>query len=150
MTDFHRNTAGAAIVATSLLLCACAPTGTVADIVFVDGQVVTLGPEGTVEALAVSGGTVLAVGSDSDVRGLIGPETRVVDLGGRSLLPGLTDNHLHSIGGGPGVDLSGARSLADVEGAIRARAAETPAVSYTHLTLPTMRLRCRSRWSPYH
>jgi predicted amidohydrolase YtcJ len=47
----------------------------------------------------------------------------MIDLKGRSVIPGLMDNHLHGAGGGPGVDLSQARSLADVEAALRARIA---------------------------
>ena len=41
-------------------------------------------------------------------------------------IPGPTDNHLHGAGGGPGVDLSRARSLDDVLGAIRQRVGKTP------------------------
>lgn len=103
----------------------CAPEP--ADLVLVGGPVVTLGSEGVVEGVAVTDDRVVAVGSESRVRRHIGPATRVVELEGRSVLPGLNDNHLHSIGGGPGVDLSGARTIADVLDAIRARAATTPA-----------------------
>lgn len=127
MTAVHRKRLLAALVATLAGASGCGPAGPSADAVFLGGQVVTLAPEGTVEALAVAGNRVLAVGSTAEVRRYIGPATRVFDLEGRSVLPGLTDNHLHSIGGGPGVDLSGARSLDDIMAAIAARAAETPA-----------------------
>jgi hypothetical protein len=49
-----------------------------------------------------------------------------VDLRGQTVIPGLADNHFHSIGGGSGVDLSRARTLDDVLAAIRARAWVTP------------------------
>ena len=45
---------------------------------------------------------------------------------GRTVLPGLADNHYHGIGGGPGVDLSGARSLADIIDGVAAAARATP------------------------
>jgi predicted amidohydrolase YtcJ len=55
------------------------------------------------------------------VRHLAGPGTRQIDLRGRTVVPGLTDNHLLSAGGGPGVDLSHARTLDDVLAAVRDR-----------------------------
>jgi predicted amidohydrolase YtcJ len=48
-----------------------------------------------VGALAVRGNTILATGSDADMRALAGPQTRIVDLGGRVVLPGLIDAHIH-------------------------------------------------------
>jgi len=48
-----------------------------------------------VGALAVRGRTILAIGSDADMLALAGPETRIVDLGGRVVLPGLIDAHTH-------------------------------------------------------
>jgi predicted amidohydrolase YtcJ len=48
-----------------------------------------------VAALAVRGKTILATGSDADMRALAGPGTRLVDLGGRVVLPGLIDAHIH-------------------------------------------------------
>ena len=55
------------------------------------------------------------------MRALAGPATRIVDLKGHTVIPGLMDNHLHGAGGGTGVDLSRARTLADVYAAISAR-----------------------------
>ena len=69
-----------------------------------------MGSPGVVEALAVGGGRVLAAGTSEEIHALVGPDTRVVELGGRTVIPGLTDNHYHGIGGGSGVDLTGARS----------------------------------------
>ncbi len=106
----------------------CAPPVPSADLVLTGGQVLTMDPEtGTVEALAISGNRITAAGTSQEISGHVGSSTRVIDLAGRTVVPGLTDNHFHELGGGPGVDLSGARSLADVEEAIRARAAATPA-----------------------
>ncbi|MFJ8129254.1 amidohydrolase [Streptomyces hydrogenans] len=70
--------------------------GTYADLVFVGGRVVTVDAEFSVaEALAVTGSVISAVGTRKDVAALIGPGTRVVDLEGATLLPGINDSHLH-------------------------------------------------------
>ncbi|MFB7352959.1 amidohydrolase [Streptomyces gardneri] len=69
---------------------------TYADLVFVGGRVVTVDAEFSVaSALAVTGGIIGAVGGRDDVAPLIGPATRVVDLRGATLLPGINDSHLH-------------------------------------------------------
>ncbi len=97
-----------------------------ADLIVHSGLVHTLDEQfGTVEALAIGGSRVVAAGTDDEILRHRGPETVVVDLGGRAVVPGLTDNHFHALGGGPGVDLSGARTMAAVLGAISARAAAT-------------------------
>ena len=86
-----------------------------ADIVFVNGRIYTADPmDRVVAAMAVEGNRFLAVGSDAEVKRHIGPRTQIVDLGGRFVSPGLTDAHLHNEGGGPGVDLSAARSLGEL------------------------------------
>lgn len=67
-----------------------------ADLVFVNGQVITVDPQDSIAgALAVTGNKITRVGTEEEVRALTGPRTRVVDLKGRSLLPGLIDSHLH-------------------------------------------------------
>ncbi len=108
----------------ALTVSACAPTPDPADLVLLGGSVVTLSEAGVAEGIAIRGDRIVAVGSSSEVRAYVGPETRVVELDGRSVIPGLADNHFHGIGGGPGVDLSRTRSIADVVEAIAARAAE--------------------------
>jgi predicted amidohydrolase YtcJ len=75
-----------------------------------------------VEALAIAGGKILALGSNDEIRKLATPATRMTDLRGRTVIPGLADNHLHSAGGGPGVDLSRVRSLGELLDAVAARA----------------------------
>ncbi|WEV23856.1 amidohydrolase [Streptomyces sp. 71268] len=69
---------------------------TYADLVFVGGRVVTVDAEFSVaSALAVTGGTISAVGGRDDVTPLVGPDTRVIDYRGATLLPGINDSHLH-------------------------------------------------------
>ncbi|MFD8641350.1 amidohydrolase [Streptomyces zaomyceticus] len=71
-----------------------------ADLVFTGGPVLTMDPARTrASSLAVTGERIAAVGHD-EVRELIGPRTEVVDLGGRLLLPGFQDAHVHAVGGG--------------------------------------------------
>ena len=53
------------------------------------------GQQAPVQAIALRAGEVLAVGSDQTVRALAGARTQQVDLHGRTVLPGLTDAHMH-------------------------------------------------------
>jgi predicted amidohydrolase YtcJ len=93
-----------------------------ADVVFVNGHVITVDRSfSIVEAIAVTGDRITAVGSSAAIRRQIAGSTRVIDLHGRALVPGLMDNHLHSAGGGAGVDLSRSRTLADILAAVAAR-----------------------------
>jgi predicted amidohydrolase YtcJ len=85
---------------TSSLLPARPPSGP-ASIVFRGGHVHTVDDANQrAEAVAVVGERIAAVGSAADVEGWIGPRTRVVDLGGRLLVPGFQDAHVHPISGG--------------------------------------------------
>lgn len=74
-----------------------------ADVLFTNGNVYTVDPQQpTAEAVAVLGNRILAVGSSDELAGLADRSTKVVDLAGRTLMPGLNDNHLHP----PGLGLS--------------------------------------------
>src|SRR5687768_15957061 len=48
-------------------------------------------------AVTVRQGTIVAVGSDADVAGMIGPGTRVLDLAGKTVIPGFIDSHTHNV-----------------------------------------------------
>src|SRR5258705_7814272 len=84
----------------------------------------------TASAVAIKDGVFIAVGHDSEVMKLAGPSTRVIDLKGRRVLPGLIDNHLHIIRGGLNFNLElrwdGVRSLADAMSMLRRQVAVTP------------------------
>src|SRR5262249_34670198 len=70
----------------------------VPDIVLVNGKIVTVDARSSVQqALAIADGKITALGRDADIRKLAGRETRVIDLGGRTVIPGLIDSHLHAI-----------------------------------------------------
>jgi predicted amidohydrolase YtcJ len=72
-----------------------------ADLVIINAHVRTMDegrPEA--EAVAVIGNRIVAVGSTAEIKRLVGPNTRVVDAGGRLVLPGFNDAHVHFISGG--------------------------------------------------
>jgi predicted amidohydrolase YtcJ len=74
------------------------------------------------EAMAVRGDKLIAVGSESDVLALKGPQTEVVDIQGRFVMPGFNDAHMHMTEAGfkkLTVDLTGTRSLQEFQGRIR-------------------------------
>jgi len=81
-------------------------------------------------AVAITDGVFTAVGRDADVMRLAGPATRVIDLKGRRVLPGLIDNHLHIIRGGLNFNMElrwdGVRSLADAMAMLKRQVAITP------------------------
>jgi predicted amidohydrolase YtcJ len=72
-----------------------------ADVVFRGGTVWTGEADGSpAEALAVRDGRILVVGDEGTIESLVGPDTRVVELEGRTLLPGFVDGHTHFLSGG--------------------------------------------------
>ncbi len=105
--------------------------GWAADFIYLNGKVLTADPEDSLaEALAVKGDKILAVGSDSEIRELAGGSTEVIDLGRKTILPGINDSHTHSAmygGSRPPLTLDvsfpAVRSIADIKEAVRARAA---------------------------
>ena len=85
-------------------------------------------PPGT-SAIAIGAQSILALGDDARMRALAGPGTRVIDAGGRELMPGFIDSHLHLFAGGASLsmlDLGAARGLAQTRAAILAHAAAHP------------------------
>jgi predicted amidohydrolase YtcJ len=68
------------------------------DMILIDGKIVTVDARDTLaQALAIKQGRISAVGSAAQIRALAGPGTVVVDLGGRTVIPGLIDSHIHAI-----------------------------------------------------
>jgi predicted amidohydrolase YtcJ len=97
------------------------------DTVLLDGKIVTLDDRSSVhEALAVRDGRIAAVGRSAELRGLAGLGTRVVDLQGRTVIPGLIDSHIHAIRAGLSyateVSWIGTRSIPEALERIRAAA----------------------------
>jgi len=68
------------------------------DTIVVNGKVVTVDDRFSItQAVAIRGGRVVAVGRNADIRKFEGAQTRVIDAGGRTVIPGLIDNHAHFI-----------------------------------------------------
>lgn len=81
------------------------------------------------EAVAVAGGRIVAVGTDAEVTALAGPETQVVQAGGRTLLPGFVESHLHLVLGGnelAQLQLGGVAGIEALSAAVQAYAAANP------------------------
>jgi hypothetical protein len=94
-----------------------------AEVVLRNGQVLTIDARfSRAQAVAIRGDRIVAVGSNAAVAALTGPRTQVIDLQGRTVMPGLIDAHLHSAGGGPGVALASVRSMDELLAAVKARA----------------------------
>lgn len=80
--------------------CAQGPSSS-ADSVYTDGAIYTIDAhDRVVQALAVSGGRISYLGSDQGAKRYIGPNTRVIDLKGHMVMPGLIDGHMHPVAGG--------------------------------------------------
>ena len=91
------------------------PRAPAPDLVLFNGKIITVDRAFSIhEAVAIIGDRILAVGNNDQMQTVAGSTTRMIDLKGHAVIPGLMDNHLHGAGGGPGVDLSRARSMADV------------------------------------
>jgi len=84
-----------------VLLAACFAATTAADRVYRNGRVYTDDGHGTIaQAIAIREGRIVYVGSDDGLVPFIGPSTKVTDLQGRFLMPGLIDGHMHPLEGG--------------------------------------------------
>lgn len=105
------------------------------DLILTNGRVLTVDRNDTVaEAVALGWGKVIGVGRSSDMLAARGPKTQVVDLGGRIVIPGLTDPHVHLADDGAAslfkVDVrdfhTNVRSIADVLAQIEVQARQIP------------------------
>ncbi|MEV1131355.1 amidohydrolase [Agromyces sp. NPDC049794] len=101
-------------------------TNIIADTVLLGGKVITMGddqiaPEAA-EGLAIADGRIAAIGDRQELHPFIGDGTRVIDLPGAAILPGFVDSHIHPVFGlalTRGADLTGCRTLAEVEHRLR-------------------------------
>lgn len=101
-----------------------------ADLVLLNGKVITVDKEFSVaEAVAVRDGKIIAVGGNEEIRRLVGAGTELVDLGGKAVLPGLIDSHLHVLGTGTALQMINCRtppmgSIEDIKGTVAEKVAE--------------------------
>jgi predicted amidohydrolase YtcJ len=102
-----------------------------ADTIYHNGKVITMwDKKPAAEALAVRGNRLLAVGSNAEVLRTAGPATKKVDLHGRTVVPGLIENHTHPVTAAlseQDAPVPAMHSIADIQAYIRARAASLPA-----------------------
>jgi predicted amidohydrolase YtcJ len=101
------------------------------DLILTNGRFTTLDPATPEpEAVAVTDGRFGAVGAARDVLPTAGPQTRVIDLGGRRAIPGLIDSHLHVIRGGLNYNMElrwdGVSTLADAMAMLKEQVRNTP------------------------
>ena len=97
--------------------------------IYYNGKIITIDEaENISDAFAVRDGRFLAVGTNSEVSGLAGPGTQMIDLHGKTIVPGLMDNHNHQyhviLLTLRGIDLQGASSLAEMLQRLKQAAAE--------------------------
>src|ERR1019366_4174320 len=105
------------------------------DTIYINGTVVTMANASrSVQAVAVHGDRIAAVGSTADIQKSAGPNTKVVDLRGATMLPGLIDAHSHFPAAGvsalysvnlAGPPLGDVRNMDDLVDALRRKAAST-------------------------
>ncbi len=102
-----------------------------ADLALVNGKIITVDDESTVaEAVAVKDGRVMAVGSTEMIEKLQGGSTKVIDLEGKTVMPGLYDSHIHVVGTGTALQMINCRtppmtSIEDMKEAVAEKAAES-------------------------
>ncbi len=100
-----------------------------ADYIISGGPIYTVSESGTVEAVAVKADTILFVGGKSDAMAYASDATKVIDLQGKTLIPGLIEGHAHIMGVGYNllnVDLREAKSYNEVVAMVEERAKNTP------------------------
>src|SRR5262245_2811882 len=91
----------ASVLALSLITACVSPSAPGADTVYVNGKVITVDKAfSTAQAVAVKDGRFVGVGTSDEMRRYASANTRVVDLKGRTVIPGLMDSHTHMIGAG--------------------------------------------------
>ncbi len=108
------------------------------DLILINGKFTTLdrgNPDP--QAVAIAGGLFSAVGDAAEIMANAGPATQIIDCGGRRVVPGLCDNHIHVIRGGLNYNMElrwdGVPSLADAMAMLRAQAAKTPAPQWVRV-----------------
>ena len=119
-------------IAASLLALASLAFAQGADSLLINGKILTQDAKNSVrQALAVRDGKIAATGSNAEIGKLAGRGTRVIDLGGRTVIPGMIDSHLHGIRAGQtfGTEVNwiGAASIDEALARIRGAARSKPA-----------------------
>src|SRR5271167_3402479 len=102
-----------------------------------NAKIATNGVPSFVEAVAIKDGKISAVGRSDEILRERGPATNVIDCGGRTVIPGLNDSHMHPIRGGLNFNMElrwdGVPSLADALRMLKEQAARTPAPQWVRV-----------------
>jgi predicted amidohydrolase YtcJ len=106
-----------------------------ADTILTGGKIVTVDAKSAIaEAIAIRNGKILAVGTAGDVKTLSGPHTKTISLGGRTVIPGLIDSHIHAIRAGltyaSTLDWSGIKNIKEALETIHEAAHDSPPGSW--------------------
>jgi predicted amidohydrolase YtcJ len=109
-----------------------------ADVIVMNGRISTQDERGSfASAAAIKDGRFVAVGTDKDVMAHRGERTEVIDIGGRTVIPGLIDSHMHPIRGGLNYNMElrwdGVPSLADALRMLKEQAERTPAPQWVRV-----------------
>src|SRR2546425_159647 len=109
-----------------------------ADVIIMNGRIATQDERRSfASAAAIKDGRFIAVGSDKDVMAHHGEKTQVIDVQGRTMIPGLNDSHMHPIRGGLNYNMElrwdGVPSLADALRMLKEQAARTPAPQWVRV-----------------
>src|SRR5215211_7161226 len=88
--------AGVAILAAATIAPVVRAQQPTADLILTNGKIITVDEKFSIaQAVAVRGDRIIAVGTTADITRLAGPNTRRIDLRGKSVVPGFIDNHAH-------------------------------------------------------
>jgi predicted amidohydrolase YtcJ len=107
------------------------------DSIVQNAKIATNGVPSSVEAVAIKDGKISAIGRSDEILRQRGPATNVIDCGGRTVIPGLNDSHMHPIRGGLNYNMElrwdGVPSLADALRMLKQQAARTPAPQWVRV-----------------
>ena len=108
-----------------------------AETIIYNAKIATNGVPSFVEAVAIGNGKIIATGKNDEILRQRGPETKVIDGKGRTVIPGLNDSHMHPIRGGLNYNMElrwdGVPSLADALRMLKEQAARTPAPQWVRV-----------------
>jgi predicted amidohydrolase YtcJ len=129
------RTRAVALLTLAAAIVAATASAQTADTLVINGKVITVDDkESVVEALAIRDGRIVATGTSAAMRKLAGPNTRTIDVQGRTVIPGLIDSHLHAIRAALSfsteVNWIGAKSIEEALGRIRKAAQTKPRGSW--------------------
>src|SRR5580698_6747942 len=107
------------------------------DSIIHNAKIATNGVPSFVESIAIKDGKISAIGRSEDILRERGPATKVIDCGGRTIIPGLNDSHMHPIRGGLNYNMElrwdGVPSVADALRMLKEQAARTPAPQWVRV-----------------